>query len=366
MKEAFYFSHDCNASNDPKILAMRSVYRGSGYGWYWILIEMMRQQEDYRLSMKGKYVWNALATQLQCEPDEAHSFITDCIDEFDLFATDGEYFWSESLLRRMKIREEKSDKARQSAMKKWGNNANASKNNANAMRTHTETNANAMRTHTETNANASEIDAIKESKVNKSKVKEIGIPPDGDNNPDQIEKNKTTKTVEDASSTTENQTFVDESDSAKSDGHQPGFSLPTSDNTQDEAEIEPPQQEKIPYQAVIDAWNQIAPVICKTLPKVMGLNDKRRNKIRTRWAEFKTLDKFTEVFNQMAHEANQSSFLRGEKGSFKLSLDWVLDNDNNYMKVLEGQYRDNRHGPTKPTQPKNRFSGTGIPDDFHL
>jgi hypothetical protein len=233
MKEAFYFSHDCNASNDPKILAMRSVYRGSGYGWYWILIEMMRQQEDYRLSMKGKYVWNALATQLQCEPDEAHSFITDCIDEFDLFATDGEYFWSESLLRRMKIKEEKSDKARQSAMKKWGNNANASKNDANA-----------MRTHTETNANASEIDAIKESKVNKSKVKEIGIPPDGDNNPDQIEKNKTTKTVEVSTETTENQTFVDESDSAKSDGHQLGSLLPTSDNTQDEAKVEQ-QTEKI-------------------------------------------------------------------------------------------------------------------------
>lgn len=314
MKEAFYFSHDCNAANDPKILAMRSVYKASGYGWYWILIEMMRQQEDYRLSMKGKYVWNALATQLQCEPDEAHSFITDCIDEFDLFATDREYFWSESLLRRMKIREEKSDKARQSAANKWGskldqqNRLKRSERLTEARKkgTHTKEEWEEMKQYfnytcvrclgksgsdkivkdhitpiyqggsdgidniqplcdkcnsskgpenidfrleycgqfglempAEFLQNACEMPAIKESKVNKSKVKEITISPNGDGDSDPIDKNKTTLTVEVASDTTENQTYVDDPDSPKSEYHQPASLLPTSQHMSTATTLEP-------------------------------------------------------------------------------------------------------------------------------
>ncbi len=31
-KDAYYFPHDCNARNDPKILALRSVFGAEGYG----------------------------------------------------------------------------------------------------------------------------------------------------------------------------------------------------------------------------------------------------------------------------------------------------------------------------------------------
>lgn len=31
-KDAYFFAHDCNARNDPKILALRSVYGAEGYG----------------------------------------------------------------------------------------------------------------------------------------------------------------------------------------------------------------------------------------------------------------------------------------------------------------------------------------------
>ena len=31
-KDAYFFSHDCNARNDPKILALRSVYGARGTG----------------------------------------------------------------------------------------------------------------------------------------------------------------------------------------------------------------------------------------------------------------------------------------------------------------------------------------------
>lgn len=38
-KDAYFFSHDCNARNDPKILALRSVYGAEGYGVYFIQLK---------------------------------------------------------------------------------------------------------------------------------------------------------------------------------------------------------------------------------------------------------------------------------------------------------------------------------------
>lgn len=134
-KEALYFSHDSNARHDPKMTAMRSVYGSEGYGWFWMLVEMMREADEYQLDMTSKYAFHAYAMQLQCESDAFASFVHDCINEFDLFKSDGVTFWSESLLKRMKIKAEKSEKAKQSAEARWkkgDKNANASKSNANA------------------------------------------------------------------------------------------------------------------------------------------------------------------------------------------------------------------------------------------
>lgn len=155
-KEAYYFSHDSNARTDPKILEMRSVYKAQGYGWYWMIVEMMRDQEDYALSMQGKYVWNAFASQLDATAEEIKAFIEDCISEFKLFESDGAKFWSKSLLQRMKTKEEKSEKARKSAEARWNKHSKE---------------ANEMQPQCDSNANASKNDAIKESKVKEIKIK---------------------------------------------------------------------------------------------------------------------------------------------------------------------------------------------------
>lgn len=160
-KEAYYFSHDSNARQDPKILAMRSVYKSEGYGWYWIIIEMMREQSGYTLDIQSKYIWNAFALEMQCEAEKAQEFITECVSEFKLFQSDGERIWSESLLRRMKIKEQKSEKARQSALARWQNSSNQSSTNEEK----DNRNANAMRTQCERNAiKGNEIEKKKEKK----------------------------------------------------------------------------------------------------------------------------------------------------------------------------------------------------------
>jgi uncharacterized phage protein (TIGR02220 family) len=134
-KDAFYFSHDSNARGDTKILEMRSVYGSEGYGWYWILIEMMREEQDYKLGMQSKYIWNAYAKQMDCKPEQAKQFVLDCINEFKLFNSDELFFWSNSLNRRMSKREKTSSARSEAARKRWsdaGLDANALQTDANA------------------------------------------------------------------------------------------------------------------------------------------------------------------------------------------------------------------------------------------
>lgn len=122
-KDAYFFSHDCNARNDPKILALRSVYGAEGYGVYFMLVEILREQPEYRLSV-NKYIWNTLAMQMQVEASRLEQIITDCCTEFaengsTLLVNDGEYLYSASLLRRMGKVDDISNLRREAAQKRW-------------------------------------------------------------------------------------------------------------------------------------------------------------------------------------------------------------------------------------------------------
>lgn len=163
MKEAYYFSHDSNARHDPKITAMRGVYGSEGYGWYWMLIEMMRESEGYKLDMHSKYAFNAFALQLQADSKKLEGFVNDCIHEFNLFDADDTHFWSASLLRRMNIREQKSEARRKAAKARWDKEKQpkeTEEENARNMQMHSNGNANAMQ---------GKESKGKESKRNKSK-----------------------------------------------------------------------------------------------------------------------------------------------------------------------------------------------------
>ena len=167
-KEAYYFSHDSNARNDEKLLAVRMRFGAEGYGIYFMIIERLRDESD-NMSIKD---YNILAFDFRVSADKVKSVIED----FELFefTDDKKYFYSQRMLNNMKIKNQKSEKARLSAEKRW----NKSESNALAMRTHCEGNA------------------IKESKGKESKVKEINdvLPSDDEKeNPEiSIEKNPET------------------------------------------------------------------------------------------------------------------------------------------------------------------------------
>ncbi|SNR95976.1 protein of unknown function [Anaerovirgula multivorans] len=165
MKEAYYFSHDSNARHDPKILAMRSVYGSEGYGWYWMIVELLREQENYKLKL-NKHIYNALAMQMQCTAEQAQCYINDCINDFELFASDDNFLWSNSLLKRMQVKEQKSEKARKAAEARW-NKPSDSNSFDNAKEEEENIDADAMQP--QCNRNAIKEKKRKESKENKSK-----------------------------------------------------------------------------------------------------------------------------------------------------------------------------------------------------
>ena len=62
LKDAYYFSHDSNARNDEKIMAMRSVYGLPGYAMYFMIVEILREQSNYKIK-DGKYKFDIISLQ---------------------------------------------------------------------------------------------------------------------------------------------------------------------------------------------------------------------------------------------------------------------------------------------------------------
>lgn len=122
MKNAKYFSHDSNALNDTKILSMLNDYGFEGYGWFWAIVETLREQENFMLKISSKNFFNGFSYKLRTDKDTIINFFNDCINEYELFQTDGEFIWSDSLNDRMSQMNKSSDVAREKANKRWANN----------------------------------------------------------------------------------------------------------------------------------------------------------------------------------------------------------------------------------------------------
>ena len=122
-KDTYYFSHDVNASNDPKIIVMKELCGVISYAWWWILIEQLAAQEEYKLPM-DKITFTGLGIAFGMKQNEAiassneaklstakqaEAYVNLLINECELLETDGEFFWSPSLLRRNLLRKKKQE-----------------------------------------------------------------------------------------------------------------------------------------------------------------------------------------------------------------------------------------------------------------
>ena len=135
--QSYYFSHDINASDDPKIAAMISELGMISYAWWWVLIEKLAAADDYKLPLK-KYTFVALDNKLRMNDEqiltsvqhvfnknehvlEQNSMCSFCsflliyllIHDYELLDCDDEYFWSPSLIRRFEFKKVKEETIRE-------------------------------------------------------------------------------------------------------------------------------------------------------------------------------------------------------------------------------------------------------------
>ena len=105
-----------------------------------------------------------------------------------------------------------------------------------------------------------------------------------------------------------------------------------SNATDKDIDIELDLEKDIDYTSILKIWN------LTNLPKLKLLSQKRKEKIKLRTKEV-GLDNFLKSIDIL----NNSKFCLGEnKNSWKADLDWLISNDTNIVKVLEGKYNDKK------------------------
>jgi len=84
-----------------------------------------------------------------------------------------------------------------------------------------------------------------------------------------------------------------------------------------------------------DLWN--ISVVAYGLSQVESLSDGRLKKFKTRARE-PAFD-----FIKILSEIRQSDYLRGKLNNWKADWDWIMENDTNYLKIIEGKYRNTQN-----------------------
>jgi len=92
----------------------------------------------------------------------------------------------------------------------------------------------------------------------------------------------------------------------------------------------PQVKSKIPYQQIVDSFNNI----CKDLPQVQVISDKRKRAIKKMW-EF--VKKDIEVLNNLFNKTQESEYLTGKINGWKASFDWIMRVDK-AVEIMEGNY----------------------------
>lgn len=146
-KDAYYFSHFSNARHDRKIKRLRKELGIEGYGIYFMLLEVLREQLDFKYPLSDI---DLLAEEFGTSEAKLKTVLT----SYELFQVSNDHFSSLKFIYYLTPYLEKSQRARDAAKIRWD------KLNANALQ---------MQSNCNADQNASKV---KESKVNESKGEE--------------------------------------------------------------------------------------------------------------------------------------------------------------------------------------------------
>jgi hypothetical protein len=113
--KTYYFPHDYNARNDPKLQDVLIEHGAAGLGVFWCIVEQLYEQggELPLRSCKGI----AFALHQEC------TMVESIVNDFGLFENNGESFWSNSVNKRIGKRQQISERRKQAALTRWQSTA---------------------------------------------------------------------------------------------------------------------------------------------------------------------------------------------------------------------------------------------------
>jgi len=114
-KDTFYFSHDYNARNDEKILALRERFGPEGYGIFWMIVETMAENESGRINSK---LIGGLSLGYGTTKEKLQSILDFC-HELGLFKVKKDSYLSDRMMRYKEYRKSLSESGKEGAIKRW-------------------------------------------------------------------------------------------------------------------------------------------------------------------------------------------------------------------------------------------------------
>lgn len=130
--KTYYFPHDYNARNDPKLQDVLIEHGAAGLGVFWCIVEQLYEQGGELPLKSCKSI--AFALHQECKMVES------VVQDFGLFENNGETFWSNSVNKRLGKRQQISERRKHAALTRWQSSTN-------------------QQTQCTTDANAMQIDA---------------------------------------------------------------------------------------------------------------------------------------------------------------------------------------------------------------
>jgi hypothetical protein len=115
METINYFKHDYRSRDDKKLMKVRMKHKMTGVGVYWSLVEMLHEGMGY-----VDFDLELISYQLDVEPEIVESVISLCFSIEDNKITCERV--KSNLKYRMEKYNEKSEKGRAAANKRWGKN----------------------------------------------------------------------------------------------------------------------------------------------------------------------------------------------------------------------------------------------------
>lgn len=100
-KDSYWFRHDSTAGRGSKLLMIQKIYGHWGKGVYWDVVEVLREQDDYKFD-KSDTSLGLLSDLIRADEMRFKSWYLDCV-RIGLFSEDETHFFSEVLTENMQV-----------------------------------------------------------------------------------------------------------------------------------------------------------------------------------------------------------------------------------------------------------------------